>query len=423
MARRGFPTDPDYVQSVQGLRRLHALTVAGKDDDPEADAVRASLEHPWARLSEPERRRIAGLSEDLYTLSEPAPAALPMNPEAQRKLVEAFEARQAGRWDEALELLRRWGPHVDPALVSYLRGSVWMDAGDHATAALFLRHAARLEPANENYARLYLTVLAKSDPMAAFARAEEVLGADQAHAPSLVVRAADVRLLSTRGMSDVDARPVFQALVRVLERTLARLESHEDRQPAAHDSSYAMATALAAFCHEHLGDVRAALRYCNLGVAADPSNDGLLVARGILRYGADLAAVDDFEHAVRYGSPTVWPYFFMAHHYLVSSRFDECRRMCEHALGVPASDVVRGNLYEWLAISRAELGFPPQQVRAAFEEAVRLEPANERIRRNLRAFEESVTRQAAQPRAWDKPPESVVQAVGQAEFQPELAAK
>lgn len=418
MSRRGFSTDADYVQSVQGLHRLHALSAAGNDDEPEADAVRASLEHPWVRLSEAERRRIAGLSEDLYTISEPAPAALPMNPEAQRKLVEAFEARRAGQWDEALELLRRWGRQVDPALVSYLRGSVWMDAGDYATAALFLRHAAQLEPANENYASLYLLALSRSDLRAAVARAEEVLGRDQAHAPSLVVRAAEIRLLSTRGMSDVDARPVFQELVGVLDRTLARLLSHEGRQPTAHDSSYTLATALAAFCHEHLGDAQAALRSCNLGIAADPDNDGLLVARGMLQYGADRSAVNDFEHAVRYGSPVVWPYFFLAHHYLVSNRFEECRSMSEQALRMPASDVVRANLYEWLAIARAELGFPPQQVRAAFEEAIRSEPGDERIRRNLRAFEESVARQAAQPRAWDKPAESLVQAVGQAEFQP-----
>jgi uncharacterized protein HemY len=76
-----------------------------------------------------------------------------MDPQAQQRLVEAIEARQAGEWDKALELLRRWGKHVDPALLAYLRGSIWQGAGDYATAALFFEEAARLAPDNENYAK------------------------------------------------------------------------------------------------------------------------------------------------------------------------------------------------------------------------------------------------------------------------------
>ena len=64
--------------------------------------------------------------------------------------------------------------------------------------------------------------------------------------------------------------------------------------------------------------------------------------------------------------------------------------MCEHVLAMPASDAVRSDLYEWLAIARSELGFPPDQVQYAFEEAIQLDPANERIRQNFRAFEESL---------------------------------
>jgi tetratricopeptide (TPR) repeat protein len=219
-------------------------------------------------------------------------------------------------------------------------------------------------------------------------------------------------------MPEVDSRPVLEDLVRVLERNLARLQDEEARQ----SSTCALAIALVGFCFDHLGDTRSALRYYNLGVAADPTNDALLVARGILRYGTDPGAAADFQQAIRYRSPVVWPYFFLAHHFLVSNRFDECRQMCECALGMTASDVVRGNLYEWLAISRSELGFPAEQVRAAFEDAIRLETANERIRRNFRAFEESLSRQAPLPRTWEKPVEAVVQAFGHAESRPALAA-
>jgi hypothetical protein len=42
------------------------------------------------------------------------------------------EARKQGDWERALDLLRRWGSYFDPALVSYFRGAVWLEAGDPA---------------------------------------------------------------------------------------------------------------------------------------------------------------------------------------------------------------------------------------------------------------------------------------------------
>jgi uncharacterized protein HemY len=72
-----------------------------------------------------------------------------MDPQARRKLVEALQARQAGEWDKALELFRRWGKYLDPAVLAYLRGSVWQEAGDSATAALFFAEAGRLAPDND----------------------------------------------------------------------------------------------------------------------------------------------------------------------------------------------------------------------------------------------------------------------------------
>ena len=74
-----------------------------------------------------------------------------MNPEAQSGLDEAVEAREAGDWDGALTILRRWSRYIEPSLLSFLRGSVWMEAGDAATADLFFRHAAQLKPDNGVY--------------------------------------------------------------------------------------------------------------------------------------------------------------------------------------------------------------------------------------------------------------------------------
>jgi hypothetical protein len=145
MVRQPFTTSDRYLQSIQGLHRLHALAVAGEDDSPEAEAIRDGLEVPWRGLSDAERKRLTGLSEDLYSISSQPDLLLPMDSEVQHKLVAALEARRNGEWDEALEVLRQLTRYLEPAVLSYLRGSVWLAAGDDATAALFLRHASESE--------------------------------------------------------------------------------------------------------------------------------------------------------------------------------------------------------------------------------------------------------------------------------------
>src|SRR4051812_5283432 len=132
MTKRPLPMSPAYVQYVRGLHRLHALVAEGRDDSPEADAVRDGMDEPGYALSEAERQRVNGLSEDLYSLSDPPAPAPEPNPQATRKLMEAAEARSAGDWDRALELLRRWGRYLEPAELSFQRGCVWKEAGDDA---------------------------------------------------------------------------------------------------------------------------------------------------------------------------------------------------------------------------------------------------------------------------------------------------
>jgi hypothetical protein len=144
MAPKPLTMNPSYLAMVRGSRELHQLLAAGKEDSPEADAIRDATDGPWEALSEAERNRVRNLSEDLYSLVEPPPPAQPMNSQAQAKLNEAFEAKQRGEWDRALDLLRHWRAHIDPALVSYLRGSIWLDAGDPATAALFFERLQQL---------------------------------------------------------------------------------------------------------------------------------------------------------------------------------------------------------------------------------------------------------------------------------------
>jgi tetratricopeptide (TPR) repeat protein len=415
VSRQPYSTRPAYLQSIRGLLRLHSMSENGRDDSPEAAAIRDALERPWYELSEAEKKRLTGLSEDLYSLGDPKSDPLPMNPQAQRKLVEALDARQSGDWDGALELLRHWGKYIDRAMLAWLRGTVWNAAGDSETAMPFYEHAAQLDPSNDRYTGMYLVALRNSQPELALARAHEIVSAIDDHRPLTLVQAASILVASTLDMAPLDARPIWQQSIRALETASGKLQSNEARELSAVESDQARIAPLLGFCYERIGDQHAALR-CYMSF--DPGNEALLIARGGLRYGVDPLASEDFEQAIRQGSSKVWPYFFLAHRNLVSNRFDECRRTCERALELPASDEVQANLREWLAISEAELGFPPERVRSAFEAAIRLAPDVERIRQNLEEFESAATEKPNRRRPWVTPTESTIQAVGKAGYSP-----
>jgi hypothetical protein len=44
-------------------------------------------------------------------------------------------------------------------------------------------------------------------------------------------------------------------------------------------------------------------------------------------------------------------------------------------------------VFEWMAIAEAQLGFPADMVRRSFDKAMQRDPSNERAKRNLAAFE------------------------------------
>ena len=174
---------PSFALVAKGLVAIHRLIKDGKDDSPEAESIRDALDAPLSALNAVEKERARWLSEDLYSVSEPpAGSTKEMNPQAQRYLYEAIEARQRREWDLALTLLRRWREYISPALLSYLRGLVWREAGFPEVAAEFYGHAAQCDPENANYRAIHLRVLAESDPSAAARLADEVLTHDEAHA-------------------------------------------------------------------------------------------------------------------------------------------------------------------------------------------------------------------------------------------------
>ena len=414
---------PSFQLVAKGLVALHRLIKAGKDDSPEAEATRDSLDSPLKALNRIEKERAQWLSEDLYSVSEPPATTTQkeMNAQAQQEFYEAIEARRGQEWDRALTLLRRWREHTSPALLSLQRGLIWLEAGNPDVAVVFFGHASESDPSNAMYQASYLHALAESDPDAAEKLAQELLADDNKYAALLVARAAAILLRNSRTASNAESVTLYHRLISILERNLEKIE---EENYATRDVALATTIGPLGFCYEFLGNAKAAVNCYSLGIQVNPSNDALFVARGILQYGNSPRAISDFEQAVSLDSPVIWPYLFLAHHCLVTSQFEQCRAMCEAGLRMNGSDSAKSQLEEWRAIAQAELGFPPELVRAAFESATRLDPSNELAKRNRDLFEASLRAPRVRPTLsnWEQKSVAAVRNLGLAERRYSLAA-
>src|SRR5437764_843362 len=102
------------LESARLLRELHTLFIQGKEEGDEADAIRNEMETPWYGMTSQERKRMRGLSADLYALAEGGPPRVAMS--AQELLTWQIEARKLkeqfdkGDIDALLTLLRKPTP-------------------------------------------------------------------------------------------------------------------------------------------------------------------------------------------------------------------------------------------------------------------------------------------------------------------------
>jgi hypothetical protein len=133
-------------------------------------------------------------------------------------------------------------------------------------------------------------------------------------------------------------------------------------------------------------------------------------------YGTNPSAISDFEQAIKLNSLIVWPYFFMAHYLLTQNRFEECRKMCELALGKPAPERMQSELCEFLGIAMTHLQYPAPVIQRAFENAIRVDPSNDRVKQNLQQFLDALAAQPSKPVQWDQPSENYIRTYGQQQF-------
>src|SRR5262249_43327769 len=101
------------------LMRVHDLIAEEQGDSEEADSIRDRMEAPWQAMSREERKRMEGLSADLYTLAKGGVKGAAMGPEARERWAEeakrSMSALRSGDYDAALAFLRQPAPDNLPS--------------------------------------------------------------------------------------------------------------------------------------------------------------------------------------------------------------------------------------------------------------------------------------------------------------------
>ena len=285
---------------------------------------------------------------------------------------------EMGDLEEALMLKVSFGNLLKTVTVTVLPREMAVESlKGAAVKGLHFERAHRLEPAHTHYFSSYV---AQADPARVRPEIDRALDEAESQPLSLIVSSIGAVGSSVESCTVADYRRFAEILERVLGRS-TEADSSLDARFRRHGYLFL------GLNRESLGETHAAAEAYTRGLAIDPDNALLLAARGGLRYGSRPGEVGDLERAVRVGVDYIWPYYFLAHHRFREGRFRECLQFAADALKFDGPDSTRSELSEWIAIARAELRFPPDMVREAFEEAVRLDPSNERARRNREVYE------------------------------------
>jgi tetratricopeptide (TPR) repeat protein len=338
--------NPQFLTYTHLLRQLHQLIREGADETVEGEALRNRMDEPAEFLTHEEVDCLNAISADFYTLTGP-PSHVQHNPPSALRddQLGALDARDARDFTKALDLVRKIEPYFDPAYVAYLRGSIWAKAGENEIAVDFFQRAKELAPQNAGYAYMWLDALSRADAGEALATAERLLRQATDHPPQLILKAAEVVFLSRRGLPGTEAAEVSRQLIPVLEDVVVWLETSGETM--VNPSLLVGPIGMLGICHMDIGEFDEGRQWFDKGLQLFPNNVALLIARGSHLYGIDPErSRQDFQQAIRLQPRLEWPYYFLAHYYLVRYQNGECLEMAQRALGLATSNALRADCLE-----------------------------------------------------------------------------
>ncbi len=147
---------------------------------------------------------------------------------------------------------------------------------------------------------------------------------------------------------------------------------------------------------QQAGEQERARQTCDQAILFAPNEAELRTIRGYVLYPSD-QALDDFREAIRLGDQTFFPYYFLAHHALVSKQFSEAVSWCRQSLERHPSRPIAAQLHFWLAMAQHHLGSSSEEVQSLLVRAWELDPDNQPVQRNAEQIAQSVTPSLGEP--------------------------
>lgn len=363
------------------LRRLHELFQADRGDSEEADSIREEMGAHWYAMSEQERERMSGLSEDLYALGESTVRAVQMNTAEREEWshdgAKAFAERD---FDRALMLLRKPPSDMPQPMVWFLQARCWARLGDLETALVFMSAAAAKDRGFAVFQLSLLEQLRHDEQATNLARS--LIDDPQSDYLDLYSSAGTI-LSQLEELSEQERIRNLRHLVAALTKALEQVRLIPiNERPVPRVESYIVC--MLAHCLYLLEEPQRAQEVYETTLQRNPADAEVLTCRGIERLeGNHELALSDFRKAVKVGTASVWPYLILAKDALSRGQFYECHSLAQAGLVRTKDPELLAELYEAAGISRAELGWIPASVIECFEKALEHTPNNERIRKNF----------------------------------------
>lgn len=283
------------------------------------------------------------------------------------------QTRDNRRLLRALPLAER---ALQPGRADYYRSRVAQAFGYPQLALLAIEEALMAAPEAPGFVHQRLDLL-------------EVVNLDRALAEARVrgrVASTPVVVLAAcAGVYDVAARrceePERRGLLRELLEVTDRFEHAPGRATAPRDV-VALLHVARGFALLHVGQQEHGLAELSAAVDANPDSAQALAARGLETYPSD-DGIRDLERAVELDPTSLWPTYYLAHHYIQTHDWRRAEELSSAALRLEPQSPMRANLLEWQAIARFQNGGDLAEARAQFGAALELAPDNEHLRRNI----------------------------------------
>ena len=387
------------------LLKQHELDPRGDRDVPELDAICEAMDGPWIRMDGRQRRRMRGLSEDLYALAD-GRLGIPMSAEARAQWqARGYAALQAGDLDANLDHLRRQYPDdFPPGVIPALQARCWDQLGLPEAALLFYQEASKALPMGKVLAMDCLRRLGRIQE--AMETAKQLLSDPQSPRSHMYLAANALFLLALEQPSGVLPQ-ILEMIVNPLRGVIEAEHKtpFSSRQDRGLEGAAARALALALVALRRLGEAR---QVCDEVLKSYPDDPALLLARGVANLPDNLAGTEaDFTRAVAVQAQHSLPYAALALFRVEQGKYADTFELASQAMRFPdMPDEIKGLLFELRGIALAELKQSRDRVEEEFARARILNPTSaSRIEYNREVAVKSLEpASAATPRMeWNLP--------------------